>query len=520
MYKKKKTLVMFISVVLLLQLFLPSIGFTKGIIEYSDIGYPFYYAGISTDGFFQMMSSQKEISEFRDLKTGRLLHQVEHNESFQNPYICYNKYILTDIENIDSDTVVYTMIDRDGKKLKYKKSIDSELILFDDEFVELIIKDDSAKGEIIVSRINQNKEIIWERTLQGQRVHAQNYPKHHSFRKYLWITNFSKSQTEIINPADGKTVTIFDYYLEKLYSNGQVALCIMFAKKDWCLKVINLETEKIVWESLKRGHFRTFVDDNKATIIFATSPKKCFENIKLEVFVVDKDDGSEEKFTFTIPSTYYTHPLNFLKIYDARGYYICYQSLIDGSVVLKDARINRIIWKSEVKYGCRNALFFDDYLLIPAIGCVKLLDLNTLDVLWKFNLTHHQIVAEYEGLEYVKGEDSVVVRDIEFDVIEPYEYDISDINGYAEYIPTKYGLLAICATGNNNNFNDIRLMRPGIEEPVYSYSQQSGWMKKWERVENEDYIKLIWKFHGTKIEERTWYLHIPTGITLPSIPKE
>lgn len=511
---------MLISVVLLLQIFLPTIGFTKGVVEYSDIGYPFHYTGISTNGFFQMMSLQKEISEFRDLKTGRLLQQVKHKESLQSPYICYNKYILTDIENINSDTVIYTMVDRDGKKLKHKKSIDSELILFDDKFIELTIKEDSTKREITVSRTNQNKEIIWERILQGQRVHAQNYPKHHYFRKYLWITNLENYKSEIINPVDGKTVMTFDYCLEKLYSNGQVALCIMYTKKDWCIKVINLETEKIVWESSKHGHFQSFVNGDKVTMIFATSPKKRFEDIKLEVLVVDRDDGSEEKFTFTVPSTYYTHPLNFLKIYDARDHYICYQSLIDGSVVLKDALINRIIWKSEVKYGCRNALFIDDYLLVPAIGYVKLLDLNTLDVLWRFNLTHHQIVAEYEGLEYIKGEDSIAVRDIEFDVIEPYEYDIYDIDGYAEYIPTKYGLLAICATGNNNSFNDIRLMRPGVEKPVYSYSQQSGWMKEWERVENEDYIKLTWKFHGTKVEERIWYLHIPTGVTLPSIPKE
>ena len=481
-------------------------------------GYPFMFRSISQAGYFHMLSDPCRESQFRDVRTGRLIQKIQNKEDVYGPIIL-NDYIYTASSNDKKVFDAMTLINRDGQKLELNVRDGGLLFFFDDQIIQIHQENDFDKtkfwrtdGDEILweFEIPKNQNISWSNGLHGEE----------NRRDYIWIKNGTAKNTKVIDIRNGNTIfQINKQSFEPIKTNGLLSVCVVSDpdQKYPCIIVVDMDNGEVVWEMESDDFIDCFIHGDKATIILGRTPMDPWEETYQTIIVVGKNNGLEAEYKVSVPlPTSRGHDY----LVNAKEHILCYSTPSEPYFIIKDARIDRTIWKPSDESQLKSVAFYDDILLINSAQNIKALDLNTLEVLWKHNVCNSYKIAEYDGLEYVLSNSTISVKDVRFDVIEPYEYDVSGIDGYAEYIPTKYGLLAICATGNNNSFNDIRLMRPGIEEPVYSYFQQSGWLKEWERTDNEDYIKLTWKFHGTKVEERIWYLHIPTGVTLSSIPKE
>ncbi len=489
----------------------------------SEIGYQFKFAGISDNGFFQMKSDKLGVSEFRDLGSGRLIARIPHTKDF-TPSVYDNNKIFLGYAKQD-EHYIYNFMDRNGVESSIKRRAGLEYFTSNNEEIGIKIESFVAdnKNKVKLTGSDENGDIVWQKEFFGSWVQAKAPQNDFVYKHHLWLTNSYDNSTKLVNPADGETLLEFDFSIRNLQTNGYITILSSANLTEPHHLALNMENLETVWTSGKPEPYLTFINSGQLTILFYSTDHNFNEAMKVEGFVVDKDHGLKESYTFTIPG--YEADLSLVSpkmIYDAVGHYICHTSADKKHMVLKDARFDLKLLEIDADYYALGAVFHEHYLLYQTLTKCGLIDINKLEHVWKFDITPYQRrVAEFDGLEYIEEVGKIIVRDIKFDSLEPYFYDISGL-GYparVAFIPTKFGLLLIPNSGNNNSFNEITLMKPGIDKPVYSHYIQSGWLKSWERTEDDEIIKLIWTYHGDKIDDDTWYLHVPTGILSTDPPK-
>jgi len=481
-------------------------------------GYPYYFTSISQAGYFKMVSPECEDTHFRDIRTGRLINTINDEEYSVEPMIM-GDYIFLRHRKDNQFTGLMTLIDRDGAKKEFDTKNGNQLFFFDDEVIQ--IHQEYYSGGVRFWR-EVNGETIWEFDIPDdddlgmtwttgiqEREVIQTNDRH---RDYLWICDGLKLETKVYDIRDGTVAFQIDntskFYLR---TNGLLSVAVLygFEEKDPCVTVFNMDTGKILWECEKEEYFRCFVYEDKATIIMGDKPEKSWEEIKHKVYVIDKNNGLEAEYEFTVPQPINPRNKYLLK---AKEHIICCSIPVYPGFVIIDARIDDIFWKPEDNYFMVHPRFYGDTLLLSnSSKILEALDLNTHEILWKYECFTGGKTVEYDGLEYIINKDIIKVRDTKFDVIEPYEYDISEIRDSVEYIPTKHGLLIVPNIWGNNSLARIMLMRAGIKEPVYVEYQGSMWVKSWERLEDDDFLKLVIINNMDLTNEKVLYLHIPTG---------
>ncbi len=478
------------------------------------LGYPYFFKSVSQDGFFHMISPNCGKSQFRDVESGRLISVYEHECLDVEPQIL-NRYVYS--VSIDDSERVNTMYleDRYGSKHTLYPEDGEKLLFFDDEIIQICEEHD--KGDSKIWR-KVDDEIVWEYKFPADSKLSwslergtQGLQTNDFYRDYIWIFDGEKPGCQTIDPRDGTVCfEISGYEISNLTTNGNIAIFVTIdsgnSKKT--IKVLNLETFEYILEEEKDEYFKCYVYGDKATIISGAKPDGVWDEVIHTVSVVGKNDGLEAQYKVNFPAPY-TKGYTFLA--NAKEHILCYVIPTRNRFIIKDARTNSIIWEPDEKIISPAVRFSENVLIIATSELVEALDTKSFSTLWKHHLTNSQDkIAEFDGLEYIRVEDVIKIKDKKFDCFEPYEFDVSDSQGGVEFIPTKYGLI-IVPNSKYCSFHEIRLLKPGVDKPVYSNYIQERWIDGWERMDNPDYLRLSTTSDETYMKDIVWFLHIPTG---------
>ncbi len=513
----KKTKIIGFTIVIIITAFLfLTIAAGKNTTENTGhFGYPYFFSSVSQDGFFQMISLKCGLSQFRDVESGRLISVYDHDVFADHPEII-GKYIQTLGEDEHGKINEIYLEDRDGNKHTLDPKDGMQILLFDDEIIQL--HQEFGKDDRKIWREVDGK-IIWELGFSeesgmsgdfGQEING--FQTTDLFRDYVWIIDNENLEYKVLDPRDGETCyEIGSQILTGFKTNGLLAVLTLenLDHKRKMISVVNTDTWETVFEIKKDEYFKSYIYENKATIVIGPKPSGIWDKITHKVYIIDKDNGLEGEYQVTFPTPYVKGSTS---LKNAKEHLLCYSIPTKNGLIIKDARTDTTIWEPDYLIYYPIVRVSGDTMVIGnGSESVIALDTKNFDILWKYRLTNTQeVVAEFDGLEYIRVEHVIKVRDTKFNVIEPYEYDISDSLAEADCIPSKYGLV-IVPNSKYSTLHEISFLKPGIDEPVYSKFIRGRWVESWERMDNPEYIKLSTTSNESYMKDIVWYLHIPTG---------
>jgi hypothetical protein len=419
------------------------------------------------------------------ISDGRMITQeLLGREYIDDRFPGNNKFRISFI-SIDGTRVDHFLI---GEKIIWNEKLLSIATVEDQEgyFIYKVVTADDFK-------------ILWE---TKQKIPGDY--KYYLFTVYdsLWLADHDKFY--LLDPLTGKHLMEFD----NLKNVQTIAPNFVLLQK---------QNDKIMISLL--------VNTKEKKVLFHSE----YENLtSFPLFFSDKDDFIEICRIYYTENDYSRYYCNLKRISSSNGevkesykvdlpaktqpfqYYqdlsLIYENLVfvwvynPSRLSIIDCKSNRII--KEMSMEMAHAVNYNGNIVIGDQQWTLGMQMSNLSVRWKIEtpiVKERRIVGDKEYflarvLDTINDVYALKVKIVNLidNSLEPYEYFVSPMPGMSACIcPTDIGVLFIPMISWPGKGYSIKLMRPGVPEPIYSITGEDHIFKEWKCTDNKDIIELI-----------------------------
>lgn len=448
----------------------------------------------------------KEYSHLRNARDGQLISVLYHEKIGGIPKLIGDGRMITqeligreynDERFLDNNKFRISFISVDGNRVDH--FVIGEKVIWGEKILSVATTKDQ-EGYFIYKVVTADDfEVLWE--TRSRIPEDYNYYLFVIFDS-LWLADHDKFY--LLDTLTGNHLMEFDNLKNVQTIVPNIAL---LQKQDNNMKtslLVNIKEKKVLFQSEYENltSFPLFFSDRDDLIEICriyyseNDYSRYYCNIKR----VSSESGEvKESYRIDLPAT--TQPFQYYQdlslVYDNLLFIWVYNP---SRLAIIDYRTNRII--KEMPMEMAHVVNYDGNIVVGDQQWTLGLEMSNLSIRWKIEtpiVKDSCIIGDKKyflarALDTKNDCYALKVRVVNlFDnSLEPYEYFVSPMPGMSACIcPTDYGVLFIPMINWPGKGYSIKLMRPGVPEPVYSITGEDHIFKEWKYTDNKDIIELV-----------------------------
>lgn len=433
-------------------------------------------------------------AQIRDARTGMLVNNINYEKDESVPVQLLNGEMVA-YKDLGDGKQEATKINHKGKRESH--TFIGSFIVWTEKPISFVKEYDDNADYLYQAYSADDLKLLWERKAkQNEFVDI--------FSTFDTLWQKEKDKISLLDPYTGKIRrTIQGNYNLAWLSQG---LTLLSSKNKENQKHIIVDTRfnTIVYQQEfddPRRLVRYYTQGDEVFEVLFGTPSNTFQGRKekCELKRIALNGEIKGQYTFDLPP--------YQESVDWRGGI----SFVHDSFIFNwsynPSRLNVINYMSNTicaRYPLDNGYAFrcGENIIIGSSDGVMGIDLKDFSARWRFDAPQRIDEKEINGRKYVasrvydKNDDcyalKVKVVNLIDNSVEPYEYFVSPMPGMSACIcPTDYGVLFIPMASWPGKGFSIKLMRPGVPEPIYSITGEDHIFKEWKYTDNKDIIELI-----------------------------
>lgn len=358
---------------------------------------------------------------------------------------------------------------------------------------------------------------LWKISVGKQETTSISFDNKYNF----WIKDVKEKKTQLLDTKTGSVKFVLSGIYDIVGINEEISyLYPMDTNAEKAIVLVNTKLNSIIYKEIEPGVNKIYDNGNSIVILkpfYKDNYKPGFnDGYKCKLFRINNEGKEIENYTFDLPGS--MRPFeNLWDISTINNSFVFAWCFNPSRLVAIDYKSNRVVLEKNM-YSA-NVLSYGNIFIVHSFDSLLSIDSNKISTLWEIkDAPLKQSKKTVNNIEYHcaqiwdKNNDCFALKLKLFNKntqkTEPFEYLVSPDPGFIDsFLPTPFGMLFIPISEQSDKaIKSLQLIRPGVDTPVYKYTNSNLIFSNWEQTEKPNVIKL-----NTREEKIYYILDIETG---------